>query len=337
MKSKICGIYCIENLLNHKKYIGQSVNIYARWSGHKSELRHNTHSNTYIQSSWNKYGEENFKFYILELCLPRQLDSRERWNIKYFKTYLRKYGYNLDMGGQSIRDIMPYQRYKISITHKGKYVNENTRQLLSNIHSKSVVCLNNNQIFKSRTEAAIAYNTSPTVISDICSGKNLYYRYNGEYLQFCDYQDYINKNYKYIQSEDIITSGSKPIYQFDLSGNYIAKYHSVAECARMLDFQHSSLANCIRNKRQYKNYDYWFVTQDEVIYQDNTYYIQNISNYKLNQHPIQKIVQYDTNHNIINIYMGVTETARLFNITRGKLRSIIKSHKEFLGYYWEIE
>lgn len=27
----ISGIYCIENTVNHKKYIGQSVNIRVRW------------------------------------------------------------------------------------------------------------------------------------------------------------------------------------------------------------------------------------------------------------------------------------------------------------------
>lgn len=30
-KEKICGIYRIENLINHKSYIGQSVDIYKRW------------------------------------------------------------------------------------------------------------------------------------------------------------------------------------------------------------------------------------------------------------------------------------------------------------------
>ena len=31
----ISGIYKIENLINHKVYIGQSVNIYKRWKEHK--------------------------------------------------------------------------------------------------------------------------------------------------------------------------------------------------------------------------------------------------------------------------------------------------------------
>lgn len=29
-----CGIYKITNLINNKIYIGQSVNIEARWKGH---------------------------------------------------------------------------------------------------------------------------------------------------------------------------------------------------------------------------------------------------------------------------------------------------------------
>ena len=36
-REKICGIYKIENLVNGKVYIGQSVDIYKRWIEHKRE------------------------------------------------------------------------------------------------------------------------------------------------------------------------------------------------------------------------------------------------------------------------------------------------------------
>ena len=30
-----CGIYCIENKINHKKYVGQSIDIKSRWTQHR--------------------------------------------------------------------------------------------------------------------------------------------------------------------------------------------------------------------------------------------------------------------------------------------------------------
>lgn len=36
MKKKISGIYKIENLINHKVYIGQSKDIKSRFNQHKS-------------------------------------------------------------------------------------------------------------------------------------------------------------------------------------------------------------------------------------------------------------------------------------------------------------
>lgn len=97
----ITGIYCIENIITNKRYIGQSVDIYSRWSHHRSELNNHTHDNNYLQKSWDKYGEDNFKFYIIEKCLKQELDDKEIYYINQYKTLNRDYGYNLKEGGQS--------------------------------------------------------------------------------------------------------------------------------------------------------------------------------------------------------------------------------------------
>ena len=100
-KEKRCGIYCIENKITHKKYIGQSVYIDYRWTTHRSELRNHTHNNDYLQKSWDKYGEDAFDFYVLELCSKEDLDKREIYYINLYNTLDRDKGFNLKDGGQS--------------------------------------------------------------------------------------------------------------------------------------------------------------------------------------------------------------------------------------------
>lgn len=128
------GIYCIENIINNKKYIGQSKNINGRWYRHKKMLNCGTHDNDYLQKSWDKYGEENFKFYVLEYCNEDELDEKEIYYIDLHNTLDRGYGYNLKSGGQNYGvKLSEYVRKKQSIALKKVYAdNEDLRMMRKN-------------------------------------------------------------------------------------------------------------------------------------------------------------------------------------------------------------
>lgn len=95
------GIYKITNKVNGKIYIGQSSNLIGRWVKHKNFLKNDNHHNRHLQAAWNKYGEDNFIFEVIEECDIDELDDKENYWINYYDSYHN--GYNLDYGGKGIR------------------------------------------------------------------------------------------------------------------------------------------------------------------------------------------------------------------------------------------
>ena len=93
------GIYKIENKVNGKVYVGQSVNIETRWKNHRCELNRGTHYNDYLQRSWNKYGADNFDFSVIEECEQCELNDKEIYWIDLYHSCESEYGYNSQLGG----------------------------------------------------------------------------------------------------------------------------------------------------------------------------------------------------------------------------------------------
>ena len=94
-------IYKIVNNVNGKMYIGQTVDLSRRKTDHFCHLRHNRHFNPHLQNAWNKYGEENFKFTIIEECDAEEINEREIYWIKTLNTRTPN-GYNITPGGECL-------------------------------------------------------------------------------------------------------------------------------------------------------------------------------------------------------------------------------------------
>jgi len=89
------GVYCILNRVNMKSYIGSASNFISRWNGHLHDLRKNKHGNIHLQRAWNKYGEESFEFYMVDVCEKESLIKLEQNYINLFKCSDKNHGYNI--------------------------------------------------------------------------------------------------------------------------------------------------------------------------------------------------------------------------------------------------
>lgn len=110
------GIYKIQNIINNKVYIGQSVDIELRWKEHLYALSKNIHENKHLQNAWNKYGESNFTFTIVEECEEENLTEKEQYYIDLYGGINSESNYNNRNAG-----------YKGSLS-------ENTKQKLREIN-----------------------------------------------------------------------------------------------------------------------------------------------------------------------------------------------------------
>lgn len=201
------GIYCIENKINGKKYVGQAVDVKTRWRHHRCLLESNKHHSKALQRAWNKYSKEAFVFYMLELCEPDQLNDLERNWIKRLNTF--GCGYNMTEGGegqqgrywtveqrQHLSEInkgennpsyglkrsletrhkmsisMSHKRQPLSETHKAR-ISEGCKGVKHDSMNKAVLWVEAQKVYKSVSDVSEDTGYSISGISRVCSGKRI--------------------------------------------------------------------------------------------------------------------------------------------------------------------
>ena len=119
---KFAGIYVIQNIVNNRIYIGSSNNIQKRKISHFGKLRLNKHVNSKLQYAFNKYGEDNFVFNLLEKVenINDLLDREQVW-LDFFKPE-----YNI-MPFADRHEFSEDTRLKLSESHKGNKHTEHSK------------------------------------------------------------------------------------------------------------------------------------------------------------------------------------------------------------------
>lgn len=196
-------IYKAINSINGKVYIGQTINtIKKRIKGHRNASKK---SKSYFHNAIKKYGLDNFTWEVLEQCDSLEmLNEREIFWIDFFKS--NKIGYNQNGGGNSKGTFSEETKKKISFANSGeksgwfgrRHTEETKRkiseankghrltdeQLQKMINSKKgkcpkqleykkvkIVCLNNNKIYNTCTEACNELGVSSGNLSGVLSGR----------------------------------------------------------------------------------------------------------------------------------------------------------------------
>lgn len=156
------GVYTIVNKINNKTYIGSAVDFKVRQTRHFTNLRKDKHHCIALQRSWNKYGEENFEFRIIEKCSASKCVEREQYYIDLLKPEYN----SCKIAGSSLGYKFTKQQIE-----KLKQIRKNQEPK----HGKPVFMfdLNLNLIgsFVTAVKAEIATGISRKLISRCCKGE----------------------------------------------------------------------------------------------------------------------------------------------------------------------
>lgn len=231
-------IYLIENKINGKKYIGQTLkdDINSRWKQHKNICKYSL--GTCLYNAYKKYGTENFNFKILCICFD--IDTN-RFEIDYIKKYNTIYpnGYNLQTGGNNRKH--------------NEYTIKHLKQVLSGVNSPNYgkkITLEKRQLISERLKGDKNPNFGKKISQEI-KLKISKTMLNFDVIKRTEINKKISNSLK--QYNNISNNKNrKKIGQYNLDNNLISVFNSISEASQKIGIDRMSISKCCNDK--YVNY-----------------------------------------------------------------------------------
>ena len=205
-------IYKATNIINNKVYIGQTIHtLNVRKAQH--ERSHEYGYKTAFSNAIRKYGKENFIWEVIyETNSIEDLNEKESYYIKYYKSLVTENGYNLKGGGGN--DFLTQEvKNKIGEAQLGEknHMFGKTGEL--NPTSKKVINITTNMIFGSASEAARYDKANFSHVCAVCRG--LRGSTKGNVYRYLDKEDRIiePENAAYVKAKKVKNMDTGEIFE----------------------------------------------------------------------------------------------------------------------------
>lgn len=352
-------VYCTTNIINKKIYIGVHLCKSSKFDGYlgcgvyESKPSSYNKPKTAFQYAVQKYGPKNFKritikefdnkedaFNLEADIVDRQFLSRK----DVYNQVLGGYGgdifekaipcYQYDLNGNFIAEFESQQKASIFIGRGVTTINRAIKEKIKAANyfwslektdklNLSEYKTQDNKIpvfqysdtgeydccYESVSDAARVNNVASTNISRSCK---LGYKCNGKYFSYK-----FSSNYSESKSEAL---KNRKVYQYSLSGEFIAEYESYLEAQKSVGKQ--GLQSAIKLGRTFAGFQWKLEKLDRV---DSTEI----------KSKARKVGQYDLNGKLIKIYNTVSECTKDFSGCRHVLSGKRKTSGGYIFKYIE--
>lgn len=206
-------VYRILNVINLNQYIGSTVNFNKRKQLHIKRLQSNKHHSPYLQNAWNKYGEDVFKFEIIETVSSKEiLIAREQYYID---------------NSNSVYNVCKIAGSSLGVKRRPETI-DRVRQ--ANLGLKHPEWRNK---IKSEAQGGDNHRTKKKGFNDEAK-KNM------------------SEAHKRLRDNGYVSPVSKGVIEIDINGNIVNEWTSLAKAGLYYNVKGMTIKNIINGKRSNK-------------------------------------------------------------------------------------